>query len=164
MEIAQEVLSKLGFDWQVALANLLNFLIIYFLLKKVIFDRLAGAIAERKIKAEANVSLRAELDEEKLALEKLAQEKEREIRNEKDRILSLAQKEKHDILDGASKEAQSIKEKAITDAEKEKQKIVNSLSDEIKDLSLSLSQKVLSAYQEKPDTEKLKSILDKQEK
>ena len=164
MEIAQAVLSKLGFDWQVAIANLINFLIIYFLLKKFVFDKLADAISERRKKAEDNVALRNSLDEEKSAWDQLVKDKEQALRNERDILLTKAEKETQEILAEAGQEASLLKNQAVNQGEKEKQKIIDSVSEEIKDLSLSLSKKVLAAYQEKPDEAKLKSILDKESK
>jgi len=159
MEIVQSVLGKLGFDWQVALANMLNFLIIYFLLKKFVFDKLADAISERKIKAEANVTLRDSLDAEKTSLDELRAEKEKALMKERDAVLVEAEKEKQVILTEAMKDARAIQNKALADGEKEKQKIMESVSSDIKDLSVSLAQKILSSYQEKPDAEKLKALL-----
>src|SRR3989344_294671 len=45
-----EILQKIGFDWQVALANLFNFLIILFLLKQFAFKPIKKVIDERQIK------------------------------------------------------------------------------------------------------------------
>ena len=45
-----EILQKIGFDWQVALANLVNFLIILFLLKKFAFKPIAKLIKDRQDK------------------------------------------------------------------------------------------------------------------
>jgi F0F1-type ATP synthase membrane subunit b/b' len=50
-----EVLAKLGFDWKVALANLVNFLIIYLLLRNVVFKKLGNAIRERREKIQAGL-------------------------------------------------------------------------------------------------------------
>jgi len=43
-----EILQKIGFDWQVALANLVNFLIILFLLKKFAFKPVGKLIKDRQ--------------------------------------------------------------------------------------------------------------------
>ena len=45
-----EILQKIGFDWQVALANLVNFLIILFLLKKFAFKPIGKLIKDRRDK------------------------------------------------------------------------------------------------------------------
>ena len=50
MESLLEILGKIGFDWQVALANTVNFLIIFFLLKKFIFPSISKHITERQKK------------------------------------------------------------------------------------------------------------------
>lgn len=160
MEIARSILDKLGFDWQVALANLVNFLIIYFLLKKFIFDKLADAISERKKKAEANVELRTMLDQEKLSIEAFKEAQKQELFKERAFVLSEAQKQKQDMLSEAEQQAREFIKKAKVDAEKEKGKIIDSVAEEIKDLSISLSEKILGQYQEKPDTTKLKVMLD----
>jgi len=48
MDAVLDVLGKIGFDWQVALANLVNFLIIFFLLKRFAFGRIQNMIAKRQ--------------------------------------------------------------------------------------------------------------------
>jgi len=43
-------LGKMGFDWHMALFNLVNFLILYFILKKYLFGSISATIAERQKK------------------------------------------------------------------------------------------------------------------
>lgn len=43
-----EELSKIGFDWQVALANTINFLIVFFILKKFVFPPVKKMIEDRQ--------------------------------------------------------------------------------------------------------------------
>ena len=43
-----EILGRIGFDWQVALANLVNFLIIYWILKRYAFGPIKEVIAKRQ--------------------------------------------------------------------------------------------------------------------
>ncbi len=45
-----EILGKIGFDWQVALANLVNFLIIFFILRRFAWKPLKNVIEERQQK------------------------------------------------------------------------------------------------------------------
>ena len=47
-----EILGKIGFDWQVALANLINFFIVFLLLKKFFFKKIKETIRERRNKIE----------------------------------------------------------------------------------------------------------------
>ncbi|MBU4369492.1 ATP synthase F0 subunit B, partial [Patescibacteria group bacterium] len=46
----QRILGNLGFDWRMALANLVNFLIIFFVLKKYAFKPIKEKLEEREKK------------------------------------------------------------------------------------------------------------------
>ncbi|MFT7557971.1 MAG: F-type H+-transporting ATPase subunit b [Planctomycetota bacterium] len=50
-----EILSKIGFDWQVALANLVNFLIIFWILKKFAFGPIKKVLDDRRSAISAGV-------------------------------------------------------------------------------------------------------------
>lgn len=90
-----EVLGKLGFDWKVALANLVNFLIIYYLLRNVVFKKLGHAIKERQEKIQKG------LDDAQRA----------------ETTLMMAESEKEGIVKKAHHEAVEIAEKAFLQAE-----------------------------------------------
>ncbi len=55
MEMLQEVLGSLGFNVHIALANFFNFLIIFFLLQKFFFKKIAETISDRKIVIEEGI-------------------------------------------------------------------------------------------------------------
>ena len=74
MEILNEAALNIGFDWRMALAQLVNFLIIFYLLKRFVWGSIKKTLAERKAKidkgledAEAaeGLQLKAEQDYEK---------------------------------------------------------------------------------------------------
>jgi F-type H+-transporting ATPase subunit b len=60
MEVLTQALGSLGFDWKIALANLVNFLIIFFILKHFFFGSIQKTIAERKAKIEKGLGDAAE--------------------------------------------------------------------------------------------------------
>ncbi len=103
-----EVLGKLGFDWKVALANLVNFLIIYLLLRKVVFRKIADAIRERREKIQAGLD---DAEKAKTAL-MMAQ-------HEKERILGDGREEAKEMVLGAQSRAEELIESAKIAAEKE---------------------------------------------
>ncbi len=107
-----EVLSKLGFDWKVALANLVNFLIIYYLLRNVVFKKLGAAIKERREKIQGGLD-----DAEKAKTALMMAE------NEKERILTDGHQEAKNIVLSAQISGEEIIEKAKIDAESEAHKI-----------------------------------------
>jgi F-type H+-transporting ATPase subunit b len=107
-----EVLGKLGFDWKVALANLVNFLIIYYLLRNVVFKKLGTAIKTRQEKIQQGLD---DADKAKSALV--------EASSRKDELLREAYKDSQDIIGNAKEERNKIIGSASDDAEKEAAKI-----------------------------------------
>lgn len=104
----QNILGQLGFDWKVALANLVNFLIIFYLLRNVVFRKIGVAITERQEKIKKGLE-DARLAEEALLLAESEQEK----------IIKEAHKESRLVAENAKKEALEAKAKTLLLAEKE---------------------------------------------
>ena len=134
----QDILGQLGFDWKVAIANLINFLIIYYLLRNVVFRKISIAIKERQNKIEKGLA-DAELAENALVVAQF----------EKAEIVADAYKEAHKIADKAEidrknlvleakqeavQEAQKIKDKGLRDIEKERISSQKKLESEYVDL------------------------------
>lgn len=109
-----EILGRIGFDWQVALANLVNFLIIFWLLKKFVFSPMKSTIKEREERIDRGIKNAQE-----------AEEKLREALNEKEEILSEARKEAHSIVAKARDEEARIVKEAEVQAEIKAQKILD---------------------------------------
>jgi F-type H+-transporting ATPase subunit b len=158
MEIASGVLSKLGFDWQVALANLVNFLIVYFLLKKVVFNKLRDAILERKAKAQEGVRLREEAALLNIQAQEMKEEMKKEVAHERRELLDRVEKERTFLLDKTNHEITQLKKQAHDDGVKEKERIIQEAEGDIVDISISFVKKILEGYQEKPDMSKIELL------
>jgi len=68
----EEILSKIGFDYRVALANLINFLIVLWILQKFAFPKIQEVLSERQAKIrkglrDAEEAKQAKIDAEKSA-------------------------------------------------------------------------------------------------
>ncbi|MEZ4103505.1 MAG: F0F1 ATP synthase subunit B [Candidatus Paceibacterota bacterium] len=120
-----EILGKVGFDWQVALANLINFLIVFWLIKKFFFKTIKNTIKERKEVIDKGLedAKRAES-----ALVLAASEKEEVLKkayNESKSIIEEADKKAKKAISDSKKEgaeeAEKIKESALKDIEKIKE-------------------------------------------
>lgn len=111
----EEILGKLGFDWKVALANLVNFFIIYLLLRNVVFRKIGDSIRERQDKIKKGLE-----DAEKARTS-----------------LLMAESEKQEILKDSHKEARKITE----EAEKRGDKIVEDSKKEAGEESLRIKEK-----------------------
>ncbi len=70
-----EILGKIGFDWQVALANLVNFLIIFFILKKFAFKPIQKILKERQDKISQGLVKAQEADIRLKEVDEIAKKK-----------------------------------------------------------------------------------------
>jgi len=112
-----EILGKLGFDWKMALANFVNFLIIFFILKRYVFAKVLKVLQDRRAKVEKGLddANQAEKDralakdEYKLVLKK-AEEKSHEILQKTDKM-------KEDMLEESRKKAKEDTERILLSAD-----------------------------------------------
>ncbi len=133
-----DVLGKLGFDWKVALANLVNFLIIYYLLRNVVFKKLGAAIKERREKIQTGLD---DAEKAKTALMMANHEKERIIgegHQESKGLLLEAESKKEAIVESAKIEAEAEARKMRESAIKEIEILREHQKNEIKKKSVDL--------------------------
>jgi len=104
-----EILGNIGFDWRVALANLFNFLIIFYLVNKFLFPSIKRALNSRKQKIEeglmnaekAKTSLIMAEEEKKQVIAKAEAEAfELKAKAEKDRTGLISKAHEEAILEG----------------------------------------------------------------
>ncbi len=108
MQQIVDILSSVGFNWHVALANFINFLIILFLLNKFFFGKLGKTIQTRHDIIERGLSQASEAEK------KLSRAEE-----EKRDILKNAKKEGHAIISEAQVQAESLAANIKEETEKE---------------------------------------------
>ncbi|MEN9852191.1 MAG: F0F1-type synthase subunit b, F-type H+-transporting ATPase subunit b [Candidatus Parcubacteria bacterium] len=113
MDVLTQALGSLGFDWRIALANLVNFLIIFFVLKHFFFGSVQKAIAERKAKIEKGLS------DAKEAESLLASSE-----TEKARVLKEAALSAQAIVSSGEEKALVLAADLHTKAEKEAEEII----------------------------------------
>ncbi len=129
-----DILAKIGFDWRMAAAQLVNFLIIYYLVKRYLFPPLVKAIQERQKTIEEGVN-KAKEAETKLML--ASQEYE-------DR-LSEARAKAREIINSAYQEAEEITKQARGRAEIEAKQMIKAAQAEI-DKQREQAERELRAY------------------
>lgn len=107
MDLLLDILGKIGFDWQVALANLINFLIIFFVLKRFAFGPIKELIAKRQQEIQAGlenrdaaVTLVAAAQDEAAAIKKTAQQ-------EANSIVAEAHEKGKEMVDKAEESART---------------------------------------------------------
>ncbi|MCF7843347.1 hypothetical protein K9M47_00435 [Candidatus Gracilibacteria bacterium] len=110
MQQIVDILSSLGFNWHVALANFINFLIILFLLNKFFFGKLGKVIKDRHEVIERGLSQASDAEKALMHAEE-----------EKKTIVNSAHKDAHDIVVKAEAHAIVRAEGIFKDAEEEAQ-------------------------------------------
>ncbi len=101
------ILSSVGFNWHVALANFVNFLIILFLLNKFFFKKIGATIDTRHAIIEEGIR---KAHEAKTKLEQAEEEKKSILisaRKERDTIVLDAQSLAHELAKSVEQEAQA---------------------------------------------------------
>jgi F-type H+-transporting ATPase subunit b len=108
MDQILNILGSVGFNWHVALANFINFLIILFILNKFFFGKLGKVIADRQGVIERGIAQAS--DAEKALAQ--AEDKKKEIIHD-------AKKEGHVLVSEAQAQAEALAMTIKSDAEKE---------------------------------------------
>ena len=159
-----ETLNNIGFDWRLAVANLVNFLIILFILKKFAFKSIKKALNERESKINKGVE-----DAQKAATELQMAQKNRDktlmnARLEADKILAKATTTSSKIISDAKKASdEKIKDivvKAKSLIEDEKQKMFAEVKGEVVRTVIQTTEKLIGKkLTEKDDQVIIKDLL-----
>lgn len=159
MEGLLAILGKVGFDWQVALANFVNFLIIFFILKKFAFKPIGKIIEERNQKIEKG--LKDATEYEKLLQEAKASYEEalQKAKTEADSILKQSKKDataqKVRMLEDAKDEVLAMVEAGKKSLELEKNKMLAEAKKEMVILVTKSTEKVISSNVDKSFSERI---------
>lgn len=151
MDLGQ-ILTNLGFDWRMALANLVNFLLILWLLKKFAYKPLKETINKRQ------QTINEGLDNAERANTELKMAKQNrdqtilDANKEANQIIARAQSEAERIVQKAKAEAIATNEEIIKEARRsmqtEKQNMLKELRNQISELVIATARKVLSSQQD----------------
>ena len=151
--------SFIGVNFWTALFTLLNFLALFFVLKKFLFQPVLKMIQDRQqeiddmyldagnAKSEAQ-ALEAEY-KEKLAV--AAQTGERIVKE----AVARGQSREEEIIRKANEEASAILDKAAADIAMEKKKAVNDAKNEISEIAVAIAEKVVGRELNNADQAKL---------
>jgi len=156
-----EILQSLGIDWKLLLAQIINFLVILFLLKKFAYKPFLKILRKRKeiIKQGVEKSEKAEK-----VLQTIKTQRNKILVNAHKKAQQLfKQNEKRgeekalQIIENAHKEKEKILATAIQQGKMEAEKIQKDHKQRMLHLSLGLTEKIL---RQKIDYEKDKQIID----
>lgn len=155
MQNLLEILGKIGFDWQVALANFVNFLIILFVLKKYAFGPIKKVIQERQNKINQGLENARKAETELMMAGIKKEEIIKDAREEAMMFMIETAKNRNEIIEKAKVKAIEEAGKILAEANKNKEEEFQKMQKEIREqgigLVLNSAEKLLK---EKIDREK----------
>lgn len=126
-----ETLSKVGFDWQVALANFVNFVIIFLVLKKFAFGPILKIINERQHKINQGLEEAEKARTNLLMSEEAGKEYITNAKKDANSIIIEARQKGDNIISELKNEAIELKSNIIKEGEQQVENKKNSLRKEL---------------------------------
>jgi F-type H+-transporting ATPase subunit b len=161
MKFMDELISTFHIQWQLLLAQMVNFAIVLFVLWKFAYKPILKTLNDRTNKIEKGVK---DADEARKKLEEVSiSEKEilKKAKMESQEIIKRAEESAKKEADNISVEAKKQTEKMITDAQKsieqEKGKMIAEVKSEIAGLVVAATEKIIG---EKMDRSKDKELIE----
>jgi F-type H+-transporting ATPase subunit b len=142
-----EVLGKIGFDTKLAIANLVNFVVIFLVLRKLVWKPIQDTINDRQKKIDDSLSSLSKAETSVQDADKRSQEIMLEARREADALIEESSSKAKKIEDGAvsksKMEAQKIKEEALKEIERREDEMKARLKEEVSGLAISMADKII---------------------
>jgi F-type H+-transporting ATPase subunit b len=140
-------MAALGLNGAFLLAQIVNFFILLFLLKKFVFPPIVNMLDERKKRIAEGLTAadaaRREAEEERKQLMAQIEAERAEAQQRVAAASAQAERVKEDILAEARQEAEAIKTSAIEEAEAEKQRILAEAHKQIAELAMLATERIV---------------------
>lgn len=142
-----DAFAKLGIDWKILIAQIINFGILLFILQKFLYKPFLTALHNRKMRIKISLEQAAEIERKAVSAEENYQKRLSEANKEAELILmeikEKAEKNRKIILAQAEKEADEIKKSALHDIDEEKQNLYANVRNNAGKLALFILTKIL---------------------
>jgi len=154
-------MNSVEIDWKILVGQIVNFAILFFVLKALVYKPFLNLLKIRREKIEEGVSKSIQADEKLKQIDELKRVAEKESDEEKKKVLMKAEedakKRKEEIDKKAEEERQALLIKAKKEAEALKEKEIEKTKKEIIDNAFSLTEKLIK---ESVDETKNKKIVN----
>jgi len=156
-----ELLSKLGIDWKLLIAQIVNFLVLLFVLWKFAYGPILAMLEKRQKKIEKGLKDADEAHKKLTESEERQKEVLKKARTEAKDIVEKAhvqaEKSKAEIAVEAKSQAEKIIINAKAEIEQEKQKTIAEIKSEIGGLVVAAAEKIVG---EKMDEKKNRELIE----
>ncbi len=143
-----DILNNIGFDWQVALVNFVNFILIFWILKKFVFPKISEVLSERKKVIEKGLQdskkAEAKLEEVEIDRKNILKEAKDEASDYMQKTKTFAKEQESEIIEKAKNQASKILESSKNSGVEEKKQIIDSAKEDIAKMIVLGAEKVLA--------------------
>ncbi|MCK9378969.1 MAG: F0F1 ATP synthase subunit B [Candidatus Moranbacteria bacterium] len=157
-----EVLSSLGINSKLLLAQIVNFFILLYVLKRFAYGPILKMLEERSQKIEKGVADAEGATEKLKEIEKKEKKVLSDARKESQKIIAaaeeIAEKNKKEIIQQSEEQSEKIIAEAKKKIEEEKNRMMAEIKNEIAVLVVAATEKVI---QEKMNIERDREIIEK---
>lgn len=157
----EDLIHKLGVDWKLLLAQIVNFVILLFLLKKFLYKPLINLMNNRRQEIVEGLEKAKKGEEEFQKIQELREKELAKIQKEAEALIQKAKeigdKKQQEILKEAEEKTKKIIEEAKGRIEIEKEKMLKEVRQDIANLVVAATEKILK---EKIDEDKEKKLIN----
>lgn len=154
-------MGEIGIDWQVLLAQLINFGILFGLLFFLLYKPMRRMLDERSAKIKESMDQAEQIKEQLARTDEQVREQMEVARREGQGILAQAaqmgERLKEEAREGAKQEAETIVARSRAEIERERGEAIEDLRSQFVDLAIAAAEKVVS---ETLDKEKHRRLID----
>ena len=144
-----ELLTKLGIDYRLLIAQFVNFLILFLILRLFIFKPVLKILKDRQKKVKASLLKAEKIEQEWEKFKQAKESKLKQLRQQEEEILKIAEQKADEVQ---RKKIQETEVKILTsvkkiklDIEQERMKMLTEAKTEIKSLAKVLAAKILES-------------------
>jgi len=154
----QELITKLGIQWQSLLFQAINFFILLFVLKKFVYNPIIKILDERRRKVEDSVTKAEQIDEDQKKTDKkrahILAEGQKQVYQIREQAVIDAEKIRTQKVEETRQEIERLLAQARAQIREEKEQALSSVRAEAAGLVMTASEKVLrERLDEKHDKE-----------
>lgn len=141
------MLESLGIDWRLFLFQIVNFLILLFILKKVLYKPVLGYLESRQKKIEDGLKMAEKIEAEWEKIQQAAKARIAEVEKQSFQIIEEARRvatsKEKEVLDLTQQKSAKIIEEAKKEMMREREKIAEELKAEMSELVVLATEKIL---------------------
>lgn len=154
-----DLFGKLGIDWKLLLFQVVNFLILLFLLKKFLYKPILNLLEKRQTKIRDGLKKAEESEREWQKIKKIKEEETMKAEEKAVQIIAKARKsaeaKEKEILENTSLKTEKMIEGAKIDISMEREKITDEIKKEMAKYIILATEKVLERTLKEEDEKKI---------